>query len=96
MSTYTDAVECGLAGMEHVSTGPIYEPGTCPDCEGHDEDAGDEGHFSWHPCGICHSRFGGTRYVWHWVDNEGNIRHENDACTDCVVYLANGDEPEGE
>jgi len=59
--------------------------------------------FSWRPCGICGSTLGGDRERWHWVSfrpdgRDGfpairSIEHEDDACTDCVMYLANGDEP---
>lgn len=63
----------------------------------------DEAEFSWCPCGVCGSRLGGDRYVWHWVHviPSGNpnvpirdLHHESDMCTDCVRFLANGDEPE--
>lgn len=54
----------------------------------------DEGGFSWSGCGICGSSLGGTMESWHGVDAEGRILHFDDACVDCVVYLANGDEPE--
>lgn len=59
-----------------------------------------EGSFSWSPCGICGSSLGGDRYVWHWISGGdehgkgGDIQHEHDACEDCVLFLANGDEPE--
>ena len=64
--------------------------------------AHDEGSFSWSECGICGNRLGGNRYVWHAVSirpggADGAVRellHFDDACTDCVVYLANGDEPD--
>lgn len=58
------------------------------------------GSFSWRPCGICGTTLGGDRCVWHWIyggdeyGKGGTIEHESDACTDCVYYLANGDEPE--
>lgn len=106
MSEYTDAVERGLEGLNYPSTGAC--PG-CEDCWGtHAPDATeqefeemwqrgeicDEASFSHSPCGICGTRLGGDRHVWHWVDDDGRICHEDDACTDCVMYLANGDEPE--
>jgi len=59
-----------------------------------------EGSFSWATCGICGTTLGGDRHVWHWIHGGdahgagGSIEHENNACTDCVYYLANGDEPE--
>ena len=49
--------------------------------------------FSRHECGICGSHFAGSREVWHWTDANGYLMHESDACFDCVIYLANGDEP---
>lgn len=57
----------------------------------------DEASFSWSPCGICGCRLGGDRYFWHAIrvgDESREILHFDDACTDCVYYLANGDEPE--
>lgn len=59
-----------------------------------------EGSFSSVRCGICGTRLHGDRHVWHWISGGdehgagGTIEHESDACTDCVLYLANGDEPE--
>lgn len=55
----------------------------------------DEPSFSWSPCGICGSRLGGDREAWHYV-HAGKLYHNGDACTDCVLYLANGDAPEEE
>ena len=54
----------------------------------------DEGSFSWHCCDICSSHLGGDRYVWHYIDSDGEIQHEDGACVDCVMYLAYGDIPE--
>jgi hypothetical protein len=55
----------------------------------------DEGSFSWSSCGICNSRLGGDRFDWHGLDDlTGTLYHFDDACVDCVLYLANGDEPE--
>ncbi len=59
--------------------------------------AHDEGSFSWSSCGICDSRLGGDRYVWHALMSRGtekDLVHFDDACTDCVFFLADGDEPE--
>jgi len=101
--------EDGLSGMEGVSSGTC--PG-CPECmerdgyddeEAHEEayqcgslDASDEPSFSWHSCGICGCGLGGDRHVWHWLDSGNEIVHESDACTDCVVFHANGDVPDDE
>ena len=57
-------------------------------------DVFDEGGFSRYQCGICGSPLGGNRQVWHYVDDNGEICHEDDACDNCVAFLANGDLPE--
>ena len=49
--------------------------------------------FSGEPCGICGSHFAGDREPFHYL-MRGEIEHSEGACVDCVVYLANGDEPE--
>lgn len=58
-------------------------------------DAYQEPSFSWGECGVCGSRLGGDRETWHYVAN-GKLYHHDDACADCVLYLANGDVPEEE
>ena len=104
MSKYTDAVEHRLQGLHAVSTGLC--PG-CEECardmgyEDQAEFAADyqsgkcesEPSFSWRDCGICGSRLGSEHEPWHWLDENNEIRHEDDACPDCIIYLANGDEP---
>lgn len=55
----------------------------------------DEASFSWSECDICSSRLGGDRSPWHYV-HDGKLYHGEGACTDCVLYLANGDVPEEE
>jgi hypothetical protein len=86
MSAYTEAVERNLKGLEAVSTG------NCPGCN-ECSDANGDPYFSWSPCEICGSRLGGDRESWHALMDNKLIHCEN-ACVDCVVYLANGDEPE--
>lgn len=86
MSAYTDAVKRNLKGLEAVSVGNC--PG-CDACNGADE----EPSFSWASCGICNSHLGGNRESWHAI-LDGKIVHWDDACVDCVLYIANGDEPE--
>jgi len=62
--------------------------------------ASGEFHFSWSPCGICGTKLRGNRSAWHWIcgcdahGKRGDIMHEDNACMDCVVWLANGEEPE--
>ena len=104
MSEYTDAVEANLRGLRAVS------PGVCPGCDecrmlhGFDTqeefeaayEAGEiveEGGFSWHDCECCGSPLKGNREPAHALDPDGEIVHFA-VCVDCVLYLANGDEPE--
>lgn len=61
-----------------------------------------DSHFSWSPCDICGSSLGGDREIWHAIAGAPgeklagrSIEHFDNACTDCVIFLANGDEPEG-
>jgi hypothetical protein len=94
MSEYTDAVERGLEGLRAASVGTC--PG-CPTCEEDHRYEGeliDEGSFSMSRCGICGTSMGGNRFAWHWINPDGEIVHENDACTDCVMFMANGEEPD--
>lgn len=106
MSKYTDAVERTLAELKYPSIGAC--PG-CEQCRDlfapdmtmeefeeawHSGDIFEEGSFSWSGCGICGSRLGGDMHVWHWVDDDNEIIHEDDACIDCVMYMCNGDEPD--
>ncbi|MDD4988506.1 MAG: hypothetical protein PHS68_06400 [Candidatus Izemoplasmatales bacterium] len=60
------------------------------------EDAYDEGCFSWSSCDLCGCPLGGSRVVWHGVDKDGNIVHGDHACVDCMMYLANGEVPDDE
>lgn len=89
--------------------GPARDPETDEETETHAEvmarfradwergraDGGSQ--FSWGECGICGSRLGGDRSYWHAIDGtSGRLWHFDDACTDCVMYIANGDEPGGD
>ena len=110
MSTYTDAVARGLADMKGVSSGECPGCATCAERhdmtrEEHEEAwrsgklGGDEESFSWSPCGVCGTTLGGDRCTWHWIrggdeHGKGEIEHDDDMCTDCVLYLAYGTEPE--
>ena len=54
---------------------------------------GDEGHFSWFPCGTCESNLGGDRYEMEFVTHaleEGKFTLS--VCYDCFIYLENGDD----
>ena len=54
---------------------------------------GDEGHFSWLPCGICESNLGGDRFEMEFVTHaleEGKFT--DSVCHDCFIYLETGDD----
>jgi hypothetical protein len=52
-----------------------------------------EGSFSWDGCGVCDNPHGATLEEWHAIDSNGDMLHFEDACPDCVAYLANGTLP---
>lgn len=59
--------------------------------------------FSWRPCGFCRTHLGGDRHeatVWEREKNEfspGLVPgFPVEICTECLLYLANGDLPEEE
>ena len=106
MSQYTDSVEAELEGLRAVSTGICPGCETCKDdlgfeCLSQLQEAWesgntvDEPHFTWSGCDICGNTLGLDAEVWHAIDEHNAIMHFNHACVDCVVYIANGDEPEG-
>jgi hypothetical protein len=103
---FIDAVKRGCEGLTAVSTGLC--PG-CDQCrsdygiEAGESEAFDlaiqngsvpnEPYFSWRPCVICGSSFGGDREPAHAIDANGELVHLGGACVDCMLYLANGDLP---
>lgn len=104
MSRFTDSVDVYLKGFDFVSTGAC--PG-CVDCgledmsempDTSDEESrfelASEPGFSWSACDGCGSTFGGHRYPAHGRSEEDDSLVHFRVCTDCVLYLANGDEPE--
>ena len=62
----------------------------------------DEGSFSWRECESCGSQLGGDRHDAHALHRQafgpnaerpGDFHHIS-ICTDCLLFHANGDEPE--
>jgi hypothetical protein len=106
MSEYTDAFELNMKDVEAPSVGACPGCETCwehfgPDAETIEEfdemyergEVCDEASFSWHGCACCGTSLGGDRHVWHYIwDDE--IVHDDDCCTDCALFMSNGDEPE--
>lgn len=90
------------AGIEHISTG-IYSK--CCDCQNaydleeaeleaacQADEVVDEGGFSWSQCDACGSHLGGNRYAAHGFTDAKTVIHL-DVCEDCLIFIANGDEP---
>ena len=110
MSKFVEAFERGTSGKRGVSTGECPGCVRCAEQHDmslaeHERawragEVDSEGSFSWRPCGICGTTLGGNRHVWHWIrggdesGKGGEIEHEDDMCTDCMLFSANGDEPE--
>ena len=106
MSKFTDAVERGLKGIKAPSIGVCPGCEKCREMFASEMDmrqfqeawesgeVHDEGGFDSCECGICGSRKGGDRFIWHWLDDNDEIMHEDDACVDCVMLICNGEEPE--
>ena len=104
MSQYTKAVERNCKGLKGVNPGSAA---CCPICldkfgieDNGDIDAmqeqiyeNEESSFSWHQCDTCGSRLGGDRSNGHGFDDNGEVVHLS-MCVDCVMFFANGDEPE--
>ena len=89
---YESAVECGLRGLEFVSTGACPGCGECglsDDCTDHDREIAGEPHFSWSACECCGSGLGGDRYQAHGRDSNGDLVHF-EVCVDCLYYITYG------
>ena len=97
MSTFTDAIDRELKGLRYSGSGPV--PECCPTCEDVDwteDDDGtpiDEGSFHWTACDSCGSTLGGDRHAAHAFDDKKEIYHL-EICTDCLMFLENGEEPD--
>ena len=105
MSAFTDSIEVELKGIHAVSSGGILPD--CPECDQSIREAcngecggddvcycADEPSFSWSRCESCGSTFGGDRFNAHGIITEtDNLIHFR-MCVDCVMFHANGDEPE--
>lgn len=104
LSSFAQSVEDYLEGLEFCSPGIC---GTCPECQRYygmqprafytaveNGDVYDEGSFTWRPCECCRSPLGGDRYAAHGIDKESDTLVHFEICFDCLMYLANGDEPE--
>ena len=89
MSAFTDAFETGTRDLEAFSVGSCSG---CEKCQKQGEYA-DDGVFSPLPCETCNSRLAGVRYPAHYLLAGRKIDHI-EVCKSCLLYAANGDEPE--
>lgn len=104
-SPFLQAVNARLKGLQGIDPGVAC--GCCSECnsiwdhegtEPPEEQPDDEGGFSWSDCDSCGSSLGGNRYAAHtWREGEDvrtvPVTHLS-ICEDCLVFHANGDEPE--
>ena len=97
----------GLSGSSYISPGITS---ICEDCrDAYDfccehsmqytldnNDVDEEGSFSHSSCDLCGSHLSGNRYSAHFFEcgDPKKALYHIEVCTDCVLYLANGDEPE--
>lgn len=74
----------------------------CPHCpDDYNPDVGDEGSFSRAQCDTCGETLAGDRHAAHGLVSakprgRRTILAHFEVCTDCLLFLANGDIPEGE
>jgi|TARA_R100000093_G_C1890247_1_gene56737 hypothetical protein len=96
MSAFTDAIEYNWPDY-------VISPDTwASSIEEHGEDYQDEGSFSWQECDSCGSTLGGDRHEATAIHKKAfgstptmtNAIHEISICTDCLMFHANGDEPD--
>lgn len=106
MSTFTTSVAHYTEGLT-VAPGPAACCSTCLDAYGV-EDTGDidamqeqmldEGNFASAQCDSCGSTLAGDRFDAHGIAHEFKAGERTiihmDICTDCLLFHANGDEPE--
>jgi hypothetical protein len=78
--TYTERFDKHTHGLAYLSVG------------GEEGDLG----FSWRSCEGCNSPLAGDRYQAHALLVEHNEWTTLAVCTDCLLYIANGDVPEEE
>jgi len=108
-SEFVEAVETKTSDITGLSVGPTHICGACLNSHGFDAttaddmreglengDICDEGGFSSSSCECCGSRLGGNRYAAHgWIEIDGKAELCHlDVCTDCLIFIANGEEPE--
>ena len=105
MSEFTKSVEHYCEGY-HVAVGASASCAECRQDYGIDDDVTqdeaqeqmiDEGAFSCAQCDSCGSILGGDRYAAHGIPQDykaGGDTYHLSICVDCLMFHANGDEPE--
>ena len=107
MSKFTKAIERNWPDYT-IAPGTSHKCDECTQGVEIDEDdietlqMYNEGSFSWQECESCGSTLGGERHNAHAIHKEAfgpdakqpdNVHHV-DICIDCLIFYANGDEPE--
>ena len=103
MSKFTESIDRELKGIDHIATGLASCCGEC--CSAFDLSESemsegcengtiyDEGGYSNSACDSCGSTLAGDRYAAHGFGKDGEVIHL-DICENCLMFHANGDEPE--
>lgn len=89
---YQKAVEQGLRGLTHLSTGACRGCATCAlpeDATDEEVDARNEESFSWQACDACGTSLGGTRYSAHGRSKDLGVLHL-EVCPECLYYINYG------
>jgi len=105
MSHYTQAFTHGIEGLDALSTGLCPGCEECASTFGYNSPEAfnaayeiqavhDEGSFSWQGCDLCGSTLGGTKYIGHYLDSNGDLCHLDYICVDCLGYMEYEEEPE--
>jgi len=90
---YWDCPSCGGDWLDNCET-------HCPECDA-DLEAWGEPSFCWSSCDCCGCHLGGDR--WHvigWLKGaadggySGDFQWEGEVCADCLLFGANGEEPD--
>lgn len=94
MTQFTDQVAIYCKGLDTIAIGCLGIE--CEHADG-DEEHRCEPSFSSVQCDSCGSSLAGDRETAYgmWTEMNGELMTiEMDVCVDCVMYHANGDEPE--
>ena len=97
---FTTRVDAHFANLR-VAPGPSFGCRECglEDVLSHDADAqarydaACDSFFTWSRCPAC-GGLAGDRHAVHFWSDDGTIDGHEDVCSDCLLYIANGDVPD--